>query len=110
MPSVWSRRSGSFPRIARCECTSRLRQPPPANPKHGPTKAREPRREFPMTDYDADVIVIGGGPGGSAMASYLAMNGKSVILFERDIHPREHIGESLVPATNRVLEDIGFWE
>jgi FADH2 O2-dependent halogenase len=32
-----------------------------------------------------------------------------VALIERDIHPREHIGESLVPATNRVLEDIGFW-
>jgi len=60
--------------------------------------------------YDADVIVIGGGPAGSAMSSYLAMNGYRVVLFERDIHPREHVGESLVPATNRVLEDIGFWD
>lgn len=62
-----------------------------------------------MRDYDADVIVIGGGPAGSAISSYLAMNGYDVALIERDIHPREHIGESLVPATNRVLEDIGFW-
>jgi len=59
---------------------------------------------------DMDVIVIGGGPGGSAIGSYLAMNGYKVALFEREIHPREHVGESLVPATNRVLEDIGFWD
>jgi 1H-pyrrole-2-carbonyl-[peptidyl-carrier protein] chlorinase len=59
---------------------------------------------------DMDVIVIGGGPGGSAIGSYLAMNGYRVALFEREIHPREHVGESLVPATNRVLEDIGFWD
>lgn len=62
------------------------------------------------TQYDADVIVIGGGPAGSATSSYLAMNGYRVVVFERDIHPREHVGESLVPATNRVLEDIGFWD
>jgi flavin-dependent dehydrogenase len=67
-----------------------------------------------MTDdeqgrYDADVIVIGGGPAGSAISSYLAMHGYSTALFEREIHPREHVGESLVPATNRVLEEIGFW-
>ncbi len=60
--------------------------------------------------YDADVIVVGGGPAGSAVSSYLALNGYRVALFEREIHPREHVGESLVPATNRVLEDIGFWE
>ncbi len=59
---------------------------------------------------DLDVIVIGGGPAGSAMSSYLAKGGYRVALFEREIHPREHVGESLVPATNRVLEDIGFWE
>ncbi len=58
---------------------------------------------------DADVIVVGGGPAGSAMSCYLAMNGYRTVLFERDVHPREHVGESLVPATNRVLEDIGFW-
>ena len=61
-------------------------------------------------DLDADVIVIGGGPAGSGISSYLAMNGYRVVVFERAIHPREHVGESLVPATNRVLEDIGFWE
>ena len=59
---------------------------------------------------DADVIVIGGGPGGATVGAYLARDGYSVTLLERDIHPREHVGESLVPATNIVTHDLGFWE
>jgi FADH2 O2-dependent halogenase len=59
--------------------------------------------------YDADVIVIGGGPAGSTISGYLARAGYKVITLERDIHPREHVGESLVPATNIVTHDLGFW-
>jgi len=52
---------------------------------------------------DFDVVVIGGGPAGSTAASYLAMAGMSVGLFESAIFPRPHVGESLVPATTPVL-------
>ena len=55
-----------------------------------------------MTDiapYDADAIIIGGGPAGSALATFLARDGHSVIVLEKDIHPRDHVGESLVPPT-----------
>lgn len=31
-------------------------------------------------------------------------------IFEREIYPRPHVGESLVPSTTRVLKDIGFIE
>ena len=61
-------------------------------------------------ELDADVIVIGGGPGGATVAGYMGRAGHRVILLERDIHPREHVGESLVPATNIVTHDLGFWE
>lgn len=57
-----------------------------------------------------DVLVIGGGPGGSTVASILAADGLSVRLFEREVFPREHIGESLLPATMPILQEIGALE
>src|SRR6476659_1978867 len=49
------------------------------------------------TNYD--VIVIGGGPAGSSIASILSREGRSVVLFEQERFPRHHIGESLMTAT-----------
>jgi 1H-pyrrole-2-carbonyl-[peptidyl-carrier protein] chlorinase len=57
---------------------------------------------------DADVIIIGGGPAGAALASLLAMDGVRVLVLEKDIHPREHVGEAMVPGNNFVLDRIGF--
>jgi flavin-dependent dehydrogenase len=53
------------------------------------------------------VLVIGGGPGGSTAATMLARKGFSVLLLERDRFPREHIGESLLPASMPILEELG---
>ena len=58
--------------------------------------------------YDADVIIIGGGPGGAVLGSLLAMDGHKALIIEKDIHPRDHVGESLVPSTNLIFEKIGF--
>ena len=58
-------------------------------------------------DLTADVVVIGGGPGGSAAATMLARKGLRVLLLERERFPREHIGESLLPASMPVLEELG---
>lgn len=46
-----------------------------------------------------DVIVIGGGPGGSTAAAFIAMQGHRVLLLERETFPRYQIGESLLPVT-----------
>ena len=54
-----------------------------------------------------DVIVIGGGPAGSTAASYMAMKGHSVLVIEREAFPRYRVGESLLPSTNPVLEELG---
>lgn len=56
------------------------------------------------------VAVVGGGPGGSTAATMLARKGWRVVLFEREKFPREHIGESLLPASMPVLEELGVMD
>ena len=50
-----------------------------------------------MGDYDFDVGIIGGGPAGSTMASYLAKAGISCAVFEKELFEREHVGSTSVP-------------
>ncbi|MFQ5706818.1 MAG: NAD(P)/FAD-dependent oxidoreductase [bacterium] len=57
-----------------------------------------------------DVIIIGGGPAGSVLGCYLSQAGIKNVIFEKTIHPRPHVGESLVTSTTRVFKDIGFLE
>ena len=58
-------------------------------------------------NFEWDVVVIGGGPGGSTAATLLAANGLTVLLLEREHFPRDHVGESLLPATMPILEALG---
>ena len=57
--------------------------------------------------FDADVVVVGGGPAGAAAATMLVRKGWRVRLYERDRFPREHVGESLLPASMPVLAELG---
>lgn len=54
-----------------------------------------------------DVLVIGGGPGGSAAATYLGRAGRKVLLLEKEVFPRFHIGESLLPYNTEIFEEMG---
>lgn len=54
-----------------------------------------------------DVLVMGGGPAGSALATLLAEKGRRVVLLEKDHHPRFHIGESLLPLSLPYLDRLG---
>jgi flavin-dependent dehydrogenase len=54
-----------------------------------------------------DCIVVGGGPAGSTVASLLASRGVRVLVLERERFPRFHVGESLMPATMLLLEQLG---
>jgi halogenation protein CepH len=46
-----------------------------------------------------DVVVVGGGPGGSTIGTLVAQAGHRVLLLEREKFPRYQIGESLLPST-----------
>lgn len=72
-----------------------------------------------MTDStETDVVVVGGGPGGSTVATLVAQQGHRVVLLEKERFPRYQIGESLLPSTvqgvcrllgvSRELEEAGF--
>lgn len=55
-----------------------------------------------------DVAIIGAGPAGLTLGCYLAQAGLTPLILEKLHHPRPHVGESLMPATVRILRDIGF--
>jgi len=59
---------------------------------------------------ECDVFVVGGGPGGAAAATHLARRGLKVVLAEKERHPRFHIGESLLPQTMPLLDELGALE
>ena len=54
-----------------------------------------------------DVVILGGGPAGSTVATLLAQAGCRVVVIEKDHFPRFHIGESLLPATVSIFERLG---
>src|SRR5512140_1039656 len=62
---------------------------------------------YPVAQTSFDVLIIGGGPGGAAAASFIARGGKRALVLEREHFPRFHIGESLLPYNRRLFEQMG---
>jgi len=57
---------------------------------------------------EADVVVVGAGPGGSSTAFHLARHGLRVLLLEKSEFPREKVcGDGLTPRAVRQLVDMG---
>src|ERR1700746_3895314 len=56
------------------------------------------------------VLVIGGGPAGSTIAALLAQKGRHVVALEKELFPRFHIGESLLPLNLPLFEHLGVAE
>src|SRR5438477_11411385 len=57
-----------------------------------------------------EVLVIGAGPAGCAVASILHEHGHRVLVLEREKFPRYHVGESLLPFTFHPLQRLGLIE
>jgi flavin-dependent dehydrogenase len=64
-------------------------------------------RYTPTVNSDFDVIIIGCGPGGSSAATFLAREGKRVLVLEKEVFPRFHIGESLLPCNMTIFREMG---
>lgn len=63
-----------------------------------------------VTTRDADVVIVGAGPAGSAAAALLAGHGHDVVILERETFPRYRVGESLIPFCWYPLQRLGLVE
>lgn len=60
-------------------------------------------------ENDADVIVVGAGPGGSTTAYHLARHGLRVLILEKTEFPREKVcGDGLTPRAVKQLISLGI--
>jgi len=59
-----------------------------------------------------DVAIIGGGPAGSTVGTFLKKYNPSldVTIIEREKFPRDHVGESHLPAISAILDEMGVWD
>jgi flavin-dependent dehydrogenase len=64
-------------------------------------------RRVDAVRLNADVLIVGGGPAGSAAAIACAANGLRVVLCEREAFPRERPGEALHPGVDSLLGQLG---
>lgn len=63
----------------------------------------------PSTNTSHDVLVVGGGPGGSACAYWLASAGWDVVVVEKKRFPRNKTcGDGLTPRAVKQLADMGL--
>src|SRR5215212_2268165 len=65
-------------------------------------------REFPGSEVD--VVVVGGGPAGSAAALWCVRQGLRDVLLEREVFPRHRPGETLPPGVEPIFVQLGVAE
>ncbi len=63
-------------------------------------------------DNIVDVAIIGGGPAGATAGTLLKKYNPSlrVHIFEREVFPRDHVGESQLPPISLILDEMGCWD
>lgn len=82
---------------------------PSRSPSPSLEKPSDPREERRRLHHEADVVVVGAGILGCAIAIALANQGRSVILCERSLkEPDRIVGELLQPGGVAALEELGL--
>jgi 2-polyprenyl-6-methoxyphenol hydroxylase-like FAD-dependent oxidoreductase len=68
------------------------------------------REEERMADDSYDIVIGGGGLGGSALAKVMAENGKRTLVLEKETQFRDRVrGEGLVPWGGAEAEQLGCY-
>lgn len=59
-----------------------------------------------------DVVVVGGGPAGSTVSALIKRYAPrlTVLLLEKEVFPRHHVGESLLAAGSPILHEMGAYD
>jgi 2-polyprenyl-6-methoxyphenol hydroxylase-like FAD-dependent oxidoreductase len=64
-----------------------------------------------MSRHDYDLIIVGGGLGGAALAKVMAENGTRVLLLEREPQYRDRVrGEGIFPWGVVELDKLGLYQ
>ena len=58
----------------------------------------------------ADVVIVGGGPGGCTASLFLEQRGIQSVIVEKDEFPRFHIGESMTGEAGAIVRRLGLEE
>ena len=77
-------------------------------PEHPPVPERHQLGVGIRPPALVDVVIIGGGPAGTAAARMLSGKGWSVLLLTREPTPDRELAESLPPSSRKIFEALGF--
>lgn len=79
------------------------------NHVHAGSHFQERQRHRREQDHEADIVIIGAGIAGCALAVAFGNQGRSVILLERSLkEPDRIVGELLQPGGVAALEKLGL--
>ena len=68
-------------------------------------------KKIPETENKFDLIIVGGGPAGSAAACYAADEGLKVLLLEKDTYPRDKVcGDAVGGKALKHLQELNILE
>lgn len=62
-----------------------------------------------MIEVRSDVLIVGAGIAGCIAAINLD-NSYKILMVDKVVQPKQRIGESLIPASKRILKDMNLWQ